>query len=120
MTYSKKIIALIIFSSFVCLSYLAYTEKNQQDYNYGKSWWTAYFALPQENDLSFVIENHSKENSFHWEVLIDKNPVSKGDAVIQLGEKKTIPVAQFTNENSNKITIKITSTKSSQELYKTF
>jgi hypothetical protein len=120
MTYSKKIILTVIFFFIACISYLAYAEQKRQDYNYSSSWWTTYFTAPQEKNLSFVIENHSNEKSFHWEILADKNSVSKGDETVPLGEKKTFSVPSFPENIGKKFTIKISTPKNSKEIYKSF
>ncbi len=122
MTNSKKMIFLLALFFITCLSYLAYTENKQQSYDFGKTWWAAYFLNPQqEKDLSFVIENHSSENYFHWEISDEKKTLSQGDENISLGEKKSV-----SNEPSwdilknKKIIIKISTPKNSKEIYKTF
>jgi hypothetical protein len=120
MNFSKKIIVALAFFFILCLSYLAYTENKQQNYNYGSSWWTTYFQNPKDESLSFVIENHSSEKSFHWEILADKNSISKGVETVPLGEKKTVSVPSFPENMSKKVTIKISTPKGSKEIYKNF
>lgn len=119
MTFSKKIILASIALSFICFSYLAYSENQQQDYNYGKSWWTTYFVDPKGEDLSFVVENHSSETAFHWEISLDKAIVAKGDVKLNVGEKKTVPVKASDN-NGKTVLIKISTPKGSKEIYKKF
>jgi len=118
MTYPKKIILALILFFLSCLFYLAYTEQQQQDYNYGKSWWSIYFNDPRANDLSFTIENHSSEKNFHWEISADKSPLSQGDATVGLGEKKTITIKTIQDIAGKKISIKISTPKGSKEIYK--
>ncbi|NTV41313.1 MAG: hypothetical protein HGA61_03520 [Candidatus Moranbacteria bacterium] len=122
MMNSKKNIFLLVLFFIACLSYLAYTENKQQDYDFGKTWWAVYFLNPQqERDLSFIIENHSSENSFHWEISAEKKTLSQGDEDIPLGEKKSVSVEPSWDILKNKkIIIKISTSKNSKELYKTF
>lgn len=118
MTYAKKVILALALFFLGCLFYLAYTQQQQQDYNYGKSWWSIYFADPRTNDLSFIIENHSSEKNFHWEISVDKNPLSQGDTTAGLGEKKKITVKALQDIAGKKINLKISTPKSSKEIYK--
>jgi hypothetical protein len=118
MKNSKKILFSLALFFIGCLSYLAYIEKQQQDYNYGKSWWTIYFINPQEKELSFVIENHSSQKNFHWEILAGKDRLSQGDVTAALGEKKTINVQAPQNIANQQVIIKISTPKDSKEIYK--
>jgi len=120
MAYSKKIILLLSIFFICCLSFLAYTQQKQQDYNYGKSWWTLYFANPKSENLSFVIENHSSQNNFHWEILTEKVQLSQGDVNVELGEEKTINIQSPQSVIGKKIIVKISTPKGSKEIYKNF
>lgn len=116
---SNIIIAITILFVVLSFSTLAYIQTRQQDPNYGKAWWSLYFSTPKDEDLSFYIENRSSEENFRWEITLEKNVVTKGDSNIPLGQKKLIPVK---NEglSGKKVTIKVTSGKTSKEIYKDF
>ncbi len=118
MTHSKTTVAALVVFFILCLSYLAHAEMQQQDYNYGESWWTTYFNDPKDANLSFAIENHSKEKAFHWELSSDKALISQGDATIGLGEKKLISVQSAQDMIDKKMTIKISTSKGFKEIYK--
>lgn len=120
MAYSKKIILLLSIFFVCCLSFLAYTQQKQQDYNYGKAWWAVYFVDPREDKLSFILENHSSEKNFHWEILAEKVRLSQGDVSVGLGEKKTINIQSPQSVIGKKIIVKISTPKGSKEIYKNF
>lgn len=110
----------IIFSTIgfllVSFIFLAFTERRQQDPN-SQNWWAIYFENPKNNSLNFVIENHSSNESFQWEIAADKDSVTKGIVNIKKGDKKTIPVSSNSITNK-KITITVTSGNSKKEIYK--
>jgi hypothetical protein len=116
MKESRIILFFVIFFIFSSL-FLAVigTQKGSPDYE--KSWWSVYFSNPKSNDLAFVIENHSSETDFHWEVFIGKTAFDSGDLVLKIGEQKQLN-PQMENKNLGKITIKISTKKTSKEIYK--
>ena len=103
----------------MCFSYLAYTETKQQDYNYGSSWWTTYFADPKSEDMSFAIENHSSETNFHWQISRNKEIIAKGDVKIEIGKTQSVHVAKIDTQ-ADIITVKVSTPKGSKEIYKKF
>jgi hypothetical protein len=119
MTTSRTIIITIALL-FVCsFSFLAFAGWKQQQYDYSHLWWTLSFNDPESNDLSFTIENHSDQTAFHWEILLDKTSISKGDATLNIGETKSIPA--IANDVAGRtVTIKITTPKGSKDIYKKF
>ena len=119
MTTSRTIIITIAILFICSFSFLAYTGWKQQQADYSHSWWTLSFNDPRSNDLSFTIENHSDQTSFHWEILLDKSSISKGDTTLKIGETKSIPVIA-TDVTGRTVTIKVSTPKGSKDIYKKF
>ncbi|MDD5396792.1 MAG: hypothetical protein PHW24_01895 [Candidatus Moranbacteria bacterium] len=116
---SNSKIIITAFSFFVLISFvfLSLVEKKQADIN-TKNVWMTYFKNPKDASLDFAIENHSKNNNFHWQILSDKTLVNQGDVTVKLGETKTLPVSLSDTQNK-KITISVTSSDNNKkEIYK--
>lgn len=111
---NKKIIIFLIIFLIASLFYLAYIEQSRRGEG---NFWVLYFADPKGDNLSFVIDNYSDKNNFHWEVLIDKNKVTEKDAVISKGNKKIIDLVELKIENK-KITIIVSDGENKKEIYK--
>jgi len=117
---TSRTIIITIALLFVCsFSFLAYTGWKQQQYDYSHSWWALSFNDPKSNDLSFTIENHSDQTSFHWEIFLDKSSISKGDTMLGIGESKLIP-AIATDVSGRTVTVKVSTPKGSKDIYKKF
>jgi hypothetical protein len=113
---NKKIIIILVIFLIISFFYLAYVEKKQADLN-NKNFWVLYFSDPKSDNLDFVIENHSHNTNFHWEVLADENKINSGDITIVKGStwKSNFQVADI---NNKKITISVLSDNEKKELYK--
>jgi len=111
------IISLIIFL-IVSFFYLAYIEQNQQE---KENFWVVYFANPQDNNLDFIIENHSLSvsNNFHWEVLANKEKIKEGQVEIN---PNNLWRSSFSADNydNKKITILVSDGNQQKEIYKIF
>jgi hypothetical protein len=107
--------SLFLLISFIFLSVV---EKKQADID-TKNVWMLYFENPKSNSLNFIIENHSTDTNFHWQILSDKSPTNQGDVAVKLGETKKIPVLQSDVANK-KITIIVTAGENKKEIYKNF
>lgn len=119
MTTSRTIIITIALLFICSFSFLAYTGWKQQRADYSRSWWTLSFNDPKSHDLTFTIENHSDQTDFHWEIFLDKTSISKGDAIISIGETKSIPA--IANDVAGRtVTIKVSTPKGSKDIYKKF
>ena len=105
--------SLSLLASFIFLSVM---EKKQADLN-TKNVWMAYFDNPKDNTLNFTIENHSDKNSFHWEILKDKNKIQEGNASIANGSSNDIKLSLNDLQN-NKITIRVTNNDNFKDIYK--
>ncbi|MCX6766068.1 MAG: hypothetical protein NT136_03880 [Candidatus Moranbacteria bacterium] len=115
----RKIILSFIIILLASFFYLAYVEQRQADYDYQKNWWVVYFENPKGDLLDFVIENHSSQNNFHWEVLAEKDKVKEGDVNIAKGVREIIKL-NIDNSIAGKITVSITSGEEKKEIYKNF
>ncbi|PIP27964.1 MAG: hypothetical protein COX29_03630 [Candidatus Moranbacteria bacterium CG23_combo_of_CG06-09_8_20_14_all_35_22] len=115
---SKTIIFTTIIFFIFSASSLAWIEKKQSNENTGKNWWVLYFAEPKSDKLNFIIENHSDENNFHWEILSNKKKIQEGEAEIKKGSALQLnPDLALASENK-KITILVISKDEKKEIYK--
>jgi hypothetical protein len=116
MSQTAKIISFILI--LFALSSVFLFWKNDQGLNsdYQKDWWAISFQNAKNSDLSFGIENHSLNNNFSWEVISGKDTLQKGNVSVARGEKKNIEVDL--SNLTNKIIIRVSDEKSSQEIYK--
>ena len=86
-----KLIILSTLIFFLLSSFwLAFLEKRQSDENYHKEWWALSFVDPKNNQLSFILENHSEKAIFEWKILNGQKELQKNEVVLQRGEKKEI------------------------------
>jgi len=80
-----------------------------------------YFDNPKGSSLDFAIENHSKQNDFHWQISADKEIIQQADVKISLGETKTIPVSLSPTELvGKKIEVIVNAGEEKKEIYKSF
>ena len=115
---------LIIFSTIIFLLasfvFLSIVESKNTNLDNSKTW-MLYFADPKNDSLDFMIENHSKNSDFRYEILIDKKVVIDSNLSVPLGETKTVPIPKDTVDLSGrKITIKVTAGDQKKEIYKNF
>lgn len=118
---SNKIIifATLIFA-FTSFTYLTIQENKQANLD-SKNVWMVYFANPKDNSLDFTIENHTKNENFHWQILSGSDVSKEGDANISTGQTKSIPVTIPTDAIfGKKITISVTNNNAKKEIYKIF
>ena len=113
---NKLIIIATSFFILVSFIFLTIVEKKQADIN-TKNVWMLYFENPKDSSLNFIIENHSTNTNFHWQILSEKSPVNQGDVVIKLGETKKIPVS-IANIENKKTTIIVATGEEKKEIYK--
>jgi|GEM_PF-1329899 len=104
--------------SFMFLSAVESKNTNLNNNNV----WMLYFTDPKSDSLDFMIENHSKNSDFRYEILIDKKVVIDSKLSVPLGETKTVPIPKETLDLSNrKITITVADGNSNKkEIYKSF
>ena len=119
MKQQRNIIIFLIVIFVSSSLWLFVVSNNILNKNEGKNWWSVYFSDPKSGDISFVIENHSDNNSFHWEVYTDKTKIKEGDAEIEKGSSSNFNPEISTQENQ-KITISVDSQGNKREIYKNF
>lgn len=103
-----------------CLLFLGYIEFRQQNPDLNKNWWVLYFENSKNTGLTFVIENHSNIQNFHWEIFSGKNkPFMEGEIEIKKGETQKInPVVSARDDRS--LTIRVSDGENKKEIYKIF
>ncbi len=111
---NKKIIVFLIIFLIASFLYLAYIEQNRRG---EENFWVLYFADPKNDSLNFIIENHSDNNNFHWEILADKDKIKEGD--IKIAKNSTWELnSQVTDYSDKKITIVVSDGDNKKEIYK--
>jgi hypothetical protein len=116
MSQTTKIISLILVLFVISSVFLFWQSDQGLNPDYQKDWWSVSFAYAENTDLSFTIENHSANDNFSWEIISGKDTLQKGDAVVARGEKKNIEVDL--GNLTNKVLIRVSDGKESQEIYK--
>lgn len=114
---NKKIFAFLIIFLIASFFYLAYIEQKQQDLDYQKNWWTLYFEDPKIDNLNFVIENHSDNDNFHWEVFKDKEKIEENDIGISKGRKASVDLSAIISDKG-KMAIIVSGNNEKKEIYK--
>lgn len=81
------------------------------DRPFGASWWAVYFSESEKS--GFIIENHSQETHFRWEIWKDgeKKDAQEADCVERC-------FFEVENGNKEKILIKIWQGEDVREIYK--
>ncbi len=116
MQQSSKIIYFII-TLFVISSIFLFWQSDQGlNPDYQKDWWAVSFQDAKNTDLSFTIENHSANDNFSFEIISEKETLQKSDIAVARGEKKNITVDL--SNLKNKIIVRVSDGKTSQEIYK--
>jgi hypothetical protein len=116
MSNNKLIVLSIIALTLVSAVYLSWIEKKQADLDLGKNWWALSFFNPKSEDISFVIENHSDSNNFHWEVVSGGDRIKEDDISIAKGATWTSDVQA--DNLAGKIIIRVSSGSDKKEIYK--
>jgi len=114
----KKIILFIIIAFILSSAYLLAVGNKFNDLNFGKNWWTTYFANPKDDSLNFVIENHTDKTNFHYIIFKDKEKISEGDVKVENGKIENIKPAQM--DAAGKIIIEVSNDSDKREIYKNF
>lgn len=112
----KKIVIFIISLFILSSAWLFSASKKAVDPDFGKNFWTLYFFDPKSDDLDFVIENHSDQVDFHYEILKDKQRLEEKDLKIEKGRSEKIDILDVSQKG--KITIRVTAGDEKKEVYK--
>ncbi len=112
---------------FVCIAlfaasalFLFWQNDRELDPKRGKSWWTLAFASPKEPaDLSFIIENHSDQIDFRYEIAADKTVLLRDAFSVNRGETLTItPPLAAQADTRTMITVSSDKDKDTKEIYR--
>jgi hypothetical protein len=114
---NKYIITAIILTTFLSFTFLSYSQeflaKNNGD------WWSLSFQKPQENTLSFAIENFGPSDKFQWSIYSGSDRISEDTVEIPQGEKRIFELgSDFSNISGKQISIKVQRGNSTQTIYK--
>lgn len=114
------IITTLAFFLLSSLLFLGYIEFRQRDPDLNKNWWVLYFENSKDDGLTFVIENHSNVQNFHWEIFSGKSkPFMEGAVEIKKGETQKINPAVSARDDRS-LTIRIFDGENKKEIYKIF
>lgn len=119
MTFSEKHLVIIFSALFlVSASFLFWQNERELDPNQGKNWWTLSFANPQDrSSLDFIIENHSTETAFQYQIMVGKNLKQEGVVEIALGESKVV-TTPITPEEKSRTSLIVTTGTEKKEIYR--
>lgn len=107
-------ITILLFGSF---SFLSFKQYQQSDPNLNKDWWSLYFENPKGNDLDFMIENHSNNDTFAIEIYSQNTKISETTKTIAKGASFRFPI-KSEDLTDRKITISVKSNDQTREIYK--
>ncbi|MDP3957231.1 MAG: hypothetical protein Q8Q10_01900 [bacterium] len=114
----KSLITILCLLLIASAAFLFWQNERELDPDQGKSWWTLAFAVPGESgNLSFVVENHSTETAFQYEITVDKTSIAKDTFVVKRGEKMII-TQSFTAKPGKRTIITVTLGKEKKEIYR--
>lgn len=115
MPNQKYIIISILIFILLSFSFLAFWEKEQRQIKDG---WFLYFDNIHDNSQNFVIENHSLDESFSWELFIDNVSMKKETTKVLKENKENVIIDQPLKGQSIKIIV--SHSKKTKEIYKNF
>jgi hypothetical protein len=118
MNSQSKIIYFIIILFILSSFFLFWKNDLGLNPDYQKDWWAVSFQDAKNADLSFIIENHSTNNNFSWEIISGKETLQKSEVIVAKGEKKNIELNL--SNLKNKIILRVYDGKEFQEIYKNF
>lgn len=111
---------LITFLVFFAVSSLVLFWQNdrEMDPDQGKNWWTLSFTFPNESEsLSFMVENHSDQSSFQYEIILGKMVIARESFTAKPGEKTIITPPSIT-EQSERVKVTVTTGTEKKEIYR--
>lgn len=112
----KKIILVVIILFVASSFWLFYQSSIQTDPNLNENWWLLSFNDPKSSSLTFTIENHSNQTSFHWQAVENGQTLKQGNVQVQKGASQEIAVTGA--QVSGRVDIQVTSGKSEENIYK--
>lgn len=98
--------------------FLFWQNERELDPDQEKNWWVIAFALPKESsDLSFMIENHSDQTSFRYEIAADKAVFIQETLSVNRGETLTI-TPPMTAQADTRTIITVSSGNDTKKIYR--
>ncbi len=87
----KLILAVFLALFFTSATYLFWQNNQELNPDQDKNWWALSFAVPEDqSSLSFVIENHSDYQSFHYQIESDRVLLEERDIIIPSGSNTAV------------------------------
>lgn len=116
---SEKCLVLIFCLLFVSSSlFLFWKNERELDPDQGKSWWTVSFATPENReDLTFTIENHSAQTSFHYRIVQNKNTLKEAEVEVSPGTKQRV-TTDIVSPADTRTSIIVTTGTEKKEIYR--
>lgn len=117
MQQKTLIVVSLVFFAFGAV-FLFWQNERELDPDRGKNWWTLSFAAPQESaNLSFIVENHSDQTDFRYEITAHKEILLQDTFSVNRGETLTItpPLSAKTDERTG---VSVSGSKDKQEIYR--
>ena len=74
----------------ICTAVLSFIVRKDLDPNYEKDWFSIGFMTLQGDTPDFIIENHSSEESFHYDINSKGKTLSEGSFSVKKGESLDI------------------------------
>lgn len=111
---------LIIFCALFAISslFLFFQNSRALDPDYQKNWWTLSFAAPEERtNLDFIIENHSQETEFHYQIVAGKEILLEQSVSVGRSSAATVTLALPASTDA-RTTVRVTASGETQEIYR--
>lgn len=113
---NKIIFSVVIFFA-TSFFFLAQTENKQ--YLQSNQWFLS-FENPTEENISFMIDNQNKKQSFRWEYWREREKITEGDLDIEKNSTQIISIDPIKTQEKRKNIIKVLTDEKEKEIYKIF
>lgn len=115
---TEKHLVLIFSLLFAASSaFLFWQNARELDPDSGKNWWVLSFADPQEADqFDFVIENHSDNTEFQYQIVANRQVLAEATLSIPRGETET--VRPTVTRSASRTVIIVTTGTEKKEIYR--
>ncbi|MFZ2187742.1 MAG: hypothetical protein WAV46_03920 [Candidatus Moraniibacteriota bacterium] len=116
---TQKSFILFFITLFAISALLLFWQNDRElDPDQGKNWWTLSFVLPkQEENLGFVVENHSDQTDFRYEITVGRETILKEAFIAKRGERTTVTPPSITKQ-SERVKITVTAGNDRKEIYR--
>jgi hypothetical protein len=117
MAQKSLLILFIIFFATSAL-FLFWQNDRELDPDQGKNWWTLSLTSPeQEASLGFVIENHSNQTNFQYEIFVGRDMILQDTLVAKSGEKTSVTPPSIAKQ-TERVKITVTAGNEKKEIYR--